>query len=385
MLPYNTNPKKKRHICRCRTATAFCPVCIAQLSQVELLRRRLRLNKNQGASLAYHAFFSWDWYKLLLWGQRQIEQGAWFFAPFSWLFGLAAHCKNRLYDGGWAPVLRLPRPIVSIGNIIAGGAGKTPLVHLLASQFPHRKVAILSHGYGCVPDEALLLQRRLPKARIYVGKNRKKLARQAMIDGAQLLILDDGFQYRTLHRDFDFVIVSGNDPFGRGHYLPWGFLRDSPRRLTQADALFVSGKGALDLPHIALQTHVTRILNQEEKPVASIQGWPIAYFCGIARPAAFKKTLLDQGARILAEWILADHAPADPKALSAFAVKSKSLGVKAILCTEKDWVKIDPSQYLALPILFVEISCQITSGHQKWENLIAKIDQKIDNIGPYEW
>jgi tetraacyldisaccharide 4'-kinase len=322
--------------------------------------------------------------KFLLWGQRLIENGAWFLAPLSWIWGFVALCKNSLYDRGWLPTSRINRPVVSVGNIVAGGTGKTPLVHLLASRFPHRNVAILSRGYGEMPDEPLLLQRRLPKAKVYIGENRVKLARRAMAEGAQLLILDDGFQYRKLHRDFDLVILSGADPFGKGHYLPRGFLRDSPKRLASADALFISGKGAFSFPHISLQVQVDQILDFSERPVATIRGWPVAFFCGIAKPAAFKKTIVDQGAHIVAEWTLADHEQADENALRSFVSKSKSLGARALICTEKDFIKLNPYIRCDLPVLFLEISFRVSEGQNEWENLIAKIDQKIDNITAYE-
>ncbi len=322
--------------------------------------------------------------KWLLWGQRRIEKGAWLFAPLSWLWGCVSHCKNFLYDRKWLPIEKINRPVVSIGNLVAGGTGKTPLVHLIASHFAHRQVAILCRGYGEIPDEALLLQRRLPHTKVYIGRDRVKMARQAMANGAQLILLDDGFQYRRLHRDFDFVILSGADPFGKGHYLPWGFLRDSPKRLRSADAVFVSGKGPFSSPHFALQVQVERILDLSEKEVSSIKGWPVAVFCGIAKPAVFKKTVVDQGAQIVHEWILADHEGAGLKELHAFAKKSKSLGAKALVCTEKDYVKLYRDLRLPLPLLFFEISFRLSSGQKEWEKLIAKIDQKIDNISAYE-
>ena len=392
--------------------------------------------------------------KFLLWGQRLIERGAWFLAPLSWLWGLVSFCRNTLYDRGWLSISRVERPVVSVGNLVAGGTGKTPLVHLIASRFAHRRVAILSRGYGPIPDEPLLLRRRLSAVKVYIGKNRVELAKQAIEEGAQLLILDDGFQHRALHRDFDLVILSGADPFGKGHFLPRGFLRDSPRRLKDADAIFISGKGTLAPPPtaleakappptalevkdppptalevndppptalevkdppptaleakdplptaleakdplptaleakvdspIALEVKVDRVLDLSGNPSPSISGWRVALFSGIAKPASFKKTVVDLGAEPIAEWILADHEPADPARLESFASRCKALGARAILCTEKDIVKLDPSTKCALPLYFLEISFQVSAGEERWENLIAKIDQKIDNITAYE-
>ncbi|HSX25710.1 MAG TPA: tetraacyldisaccharide 4'-kinase [Chlamydiales bacterium] len=313
--------------------------------------------------------------KLLLFGQEFIESGAAIvLAPVSWIWGLISICKNQLYDRGWLPVHRLRRTVVSVGNLVAGGTGKTPLVHLLAKTFAARKVAILSRGYGAIPDEPLLLSRRLPLVKVYVGKNRVASAKKAIAEGAELIILDDGFQHRGLARDFDFVILDGKDPFGKGHYLPWGFLRDSPRRLKEVDALFVQNgtfPGA-----IQMKTKVLRILDVREEEVASIRGWRVGLFCGIAKPDRFKKTVVDLGAEVVAQWILADHEPADLERLHAFC---KGLDVRALVCTEKDFVKLPKGIAFPLPIFFLEMGMEIVAGQKEWEKLIEKIDQKIDN------
>ena len=316
--------------------------------------------------------------KLLLWGQNRIEKGAWFLAPFSVLWGFVSFWKNLFYDCRWLKIHKVDCPVISVGNLVAGGTGKTPLVQLLSSRFSHLRVAIISRGYGKILDEPLLLQRRLQQAKVYVGKDRVKLANQAVNDGADLIILDDGFQHRKLHRDFDLVLLAGSDLFGKGHYLPWGFLRDSPKRLKSADAIFVSGKSDFSLPHIELGTHVDRILNVQGARIDSIQGLDVAIFCGISKPKLFKKTVLQLGANVVSEWVLADHEKAFYKPLREFALSAKDFGAKALLCTEKDMVKLDPSMELPLPIYYLEISLQVEGGNLLWENLIAKIDQKID-------
>jgi len=299
--------------------------------------------------------------KFLLFGQKLIERGAWYFAPFSWIYALAIFCRNQLYDWKWLPIHSVNATVVSVGNIVAGGTGKTPLVHLLAKIFSHRKVAILSRGYGDIPDEPMLLARHLPKVKVYVGKDRVALAREAVADGAELLILDDGFQHRRLYRDFDLVLVRNK----KEHYLPWGFLRDSPKRLVKADAIFAQEN---PLSHqILVKKKVTRILDKQENEIPSIRGWKVGIFCGLANPDSFKKTVVDLGAEIVAEWIFADHEVADI---------SKLLNVRALVCTEKDFVKLPPND---LPIFFVEIEMEVVDSCGLWQKLVEKIDQKIDN------
>jgi tetraacyldisaccharide 4'-kinase len=304
--------------------------------------------------------------QILFWGQKRIEKGAWFFAPFSFLWGAISVLRNFLYDRKWLRITKVDCPVVSIGNIVAGGTGKTPLVILLASQFTDKRVAILSRGYKTA-DEPLIFSRRLKHTKIYVGKDRAKLAKQACQEGAELILLDDGFQHRKLHRDFDCVILHGRDPYGRGHFLPWGFLRDHPSRLKQADAIFIN-EAPFSTSYIHLKVDVDHITD--------LSGLKVAIFCGIAQPTLFKETVKKLGAKIVHEWILADHQKANK--IEQFALVSKKKGASVILCTEKDFVKLSRNDY-ALPIQFIGISMTVTEGRSQWENLIAKIRQKIDN------
>ena len=311
-------------------------------------------------------------HKVLSLGRELIEQGAWFFAPISWIWAAAVFVRNKLYDWNWIRSFRVPCTVVSVGNIVAGGTGKTPFVQMMGASFSSRKIAILSRGFGEIPDEAMLLKRHLPHAKIYIGKNRASLAERAVNEGAEIILLDDGFQHRKLHRDFDIVLFREEDPFGKGHYLPWGFLRDSPKRLEKADAVFSNGR---DFQH-----RIARILDEQEREVA-VEGWKVGLFCGIANPHSFKKSVSSLGVTIVGEWILADHEPARPDLLERFAKRCKALGAKALITTEKDFIK---KPVCSLPIVFVEIKIEWMEGKQSWEKLIAKINQEIDNRYTYD-
>ncbi|MGB7978599.1 MAG: tetraacyldisaccharide 4'-kinase [Chlamydiales bacterium] len=292
--------------------------------------------------------------KLLLFGERWIRRSPWYFAPLSWVYAGIVRMRNQLYDWRLLPVEKVPCTVVSVGNLVVGGTGKTPFVHLLAAAFPHKKVAILSRGYGALPDEAMLLAKRLPNVKVLVGKNRAKLAREAAKE-AELLILDDGFQHRRLHRDFDIVLMREK----KERYLPSGFLRDSPARLKEADAVFVSEK---DFTLV-----VKRILDLEGNLISSIRGREVVIFSGIANPSRFKKTVLGLGAVIISEKIFADHAVPDLSKLPRSSL---------FLCTEKDAVKLPPTD---LPIYYLEMEVQWISEQGRWTKLVEKIDQNIDN------
>lgn len=336
------------------------------------------------------------WSRLFHFGQEVIEEkrgGKSFLIPISLLWKLAAFSKNWLYEKKIFVPRKVSKPVVSIGSVIAGGSGKTPLALLLTENFSHRRVAILSRGeslQGSLRDEPMLLAKRCPSARVYLGKDRRLSASRAILEGAEVIFLDDGFQHRKLHRDIDLVLISYKESIFDKKYLPAGYLRDDPKRLFDADFLFVNPidseeelqdwkkKFSIYQPAIGVKLEVARFV-----PEFSLRGVPIAFFCGIARPERFRELLSSRGAQIVAEKILTDHEEIDPLDLEAFAWHAKTLGARVLLCTEKDFVKLSHSDKLPLPIVYPEMELKITAGRENWQKLVAKIETKIDNCGTY--
>ncbi len=294
--------------------------------------------------------------------EKLIEKGAWYFAPLSIFYQFVVVVRNRLFDFGFFSSKKVDCVVVSVGNVLAGGTGKTPLVHLIARMFPSIPTAILSRGYGKIPDEALMLKKKLPNVSFYIGANRVKSAEKAQFDGAKLIILDDGFQHRWLHRDFDLVIIKKK----KEHFLPWGFLRDDPNRIQKADAIFSQDQIE---KVIGFKKTVVSIKNQDGKNIESIKDMHLGIFCGIGSPNDFRKTVLELGAIIEKEHILADHAK----------VKIKDLDPNIPwICTEKDAVKLEKND---LSILVLEIQLEIISEKEKFNQLIQNIKNKLDTIG----
>jgi len=279
--------------------------------------------------------------------------------PFSWIWRFVSSLRHLLYDNGVFRTIKVGVPVISVGNLAVGGTGKTPLVIQLAHQLAPRVVAIVLRGYG--GDEELLFKKRLPNALVIANPDRVKAAREATAQGAEVILLDDGFQHRKLGRDVNLVIVRDVD--AKRHCLPAGDLRDPLSRLRATDLI---------IREADLQTHVRRILTLQGEEVPSLRGKRVGMFCGIGQPDKFKKTLLDLGAIIDAEWILADHEPASIPSLHAFNHKCKSLNINLLVCTEKDAVKLPPSD---LPILFLEIEVQVAG----LEKLMAKIEERMYN------
>ncbi len=309
--------------------------------------------------------------------------------PFASFYGTAVLFRNWLYDQGWKRTYHAPVPcVVSIGNLVMGGTGKTPITLKLAEAFSDRfLVAILSRGYGC-GDEPLLFKNRLQSVQMFVGKNRVESANAASKAGSKLILLDDGFQHRRLARDVNLVTLQASDPFGKGHLFPRGFLREPPHSLKRADMILInhneSAKVDVDALHQALSkwtsapiidfTHCPEgIFQLDGDLIASIQGKKVGAFCGIANPERFKSTLESLGADVVYFHPLSDHAELTPKQLAKICKKAKESGAEYVLCTEKDAVKLDPSQEIAYVKMGIEIG-----NEDQWRALLSKIETFIE-------
>lgn len=318
--------------------------------------------------------------------------------PLSFGFATGVRFRNFFYEKGLVHATHGALPVVSIGNIVAGGTGKTPLVHLLVQALiPNLRVAILTRGYkgsaekrkepllaaeGAGPlyppevmgDEPYMLSKRLPEAIIVVGRERVKGVKLAQAAGAELIVLDDGMQYRPLFRDIEIAMVDGKDPFGGGYYLPRGFLRDEPRRLFQADFLVVRGENPFPqapMPVVEVDLLAERVLTFAREPL-SIAGAKVGLFCGIAKPERFVATIESLGAEVVLTHFVSDHAELSSEDLASFAQKAKERGATHLLCTEKDRVKMQSSS-CALPLAYVEATLKLRTNEGAWEHLLTQI------------
>ncbi len=277
--------------------------------------------------------------------------------------------RNRLYDWGLVRVRRLPVPVLCVGNLVAGGTGKTPLVAWLVRGLlgRGRRPGILARGYGgparpgeALNDEGLVLRHQLGEAvpqRQHADRYRAGRELLALHPDVDVLVLDDGFQHRRLARDLDLVLLDAADPFGGGHVLPAGRLREPPgRALARAGAVLLTR--AERVPAAALKARVGEIAGRTPAPVAvartravSVQtpegpagpeiliGTPLHLCSGLGDPRAFEDFVRGLGARVLGHERLADHAAPRPGALAALAERALAAGARALLLTRKDAVK----------------------------------------------
>ncbi|MHC4789657.1 MAG: tetraacyldisaccharide 4'-kinase [Planctomycetota bacterium] len=286
-------------------------------------------------------------------------------------YGLGIRARNGLHGLGWARAHGAGVPVISVGNITAGGTGKTPFVAWLARLMVIRKMrpAILSRGYGRhnqlgVDDENAMLARFLADIPVVVDADRLRGASRAIeAHGADVLILDDGFQHRRIVRDLDIVLIDALWPFGAGHLLPRGLLREPLRELRRADFLLIARAdlvtpGRLSsikkrLAELAprVPTACSRTQVHGLRPVRAEGGAPLeptelrqgqwAAFCGVGNPEGFGLTLEKAGCRPEFLTVFADHQRYTAPQVQGVLRRAREAGCDHIVTTEKDAAKVE--------------------------------------------
>lgn len=293
--------------------------------------------------------------------------------PLSVVYGLGVRTRALLYRLGVLPSYSLPRKIVSVGNITAGGTGKTPVTIFLAEFFSRsgRKVAVLSRGYrrsskGAAivsdgrdiflgPDEAgdepYLMASRLKGVPVVVCADRVEGGRLLIEKfSPDVIILDDAYQHLRLRRDINIALIDSAEGFGPGYLLPRGVLREPVAALKRADIALVKG----GVPDAAVSEALKRysvpsmaftyrpkalygINTGEELPVSFLAGKKVVPVCGIANPRSFLETLAGLGALSESPLVFTDHHAYDEKDIAAI---EKAATGALVITTEKDGCKL---------------------------------------------
>ncbi|WP_213358005.1 tetraacyldisaccharide 4'-kinase [Chlamydiifrater phoenicopteri] len=302
-------------------------------------------------------------------------------------------------------------PVVSVGNIAVGGTGKTPIVVYLL-EFFHSKglqCAVLSRGYKGklssrsksvlvnpslhtakeVGDEPLMLSQKIANGFVIIGKNRLLSVKKAEELGCDVAILDDGLQYLPLKKQANIVVVRGEDPLGGGKFFPKGLLRDRPNVLKSADLIAINGKNLKEascslesfktVPKIYFRQVFDKLLIVHgcfpDKGASLLEGVGAGVFCGLGSPESFVRTVEESGVKVLARYILPDHAAITMKELRFLSAKTALRKGEILLCTEKDFVKMpDLSGEKNLLPIGVICSRAVVGGNQEVLNdLLNKI------------
>lgn len=266
--------------------------------------------------------------------------------PLTPLYRGVIAARNLGFRSGALSATRLSVPVMSIGNLTFGGTGKTPTVISLVRELVRRgyRPAILTRGYkrrdrtpalvvgpdseatvARVGDEALELASRLPGVPIAVDADRFAGAKEVLRRGADVLVMDDGFQHRRLHRDLDVVLIDAGDPWGGGFLPPVGRLREPRENLRRADAAVITklpegsrerfgelkdeiGRIAPGLPVFGAQLETTTLITpQGRQPLERLEGREVVALAGVGRPGGFLSTLKRCGALVVDEIIFRDH------------------------------------------------------------------------------
>ncbi len=293
-------------------------------------------------------------------------------APLGWLYGAIG--ARRLKRGAWAKV---DMPVICVGNINAGGVGKTPTVIALAGFLAERGYCphVVSRGYGGresgplqvnemahtaaqVGDEPLLMAAFAPT---WVAKDRLAGAQAAIAAGADVILLDDGFQNPALYKDLSLIVVDAAVGFGNGRVLPAGSLREPVATGLARGAAVVSigtTKAQVALGQRWPMVNDLPRLKAELKPLQTGMDWAgqrVIAFAGIGRPDKFFKSLERAGAEIVAAHSFADHAPYTAAALQRLLKESRQKGAQ-LVTTEKDAARL-PARFrpevIAFPVRLV--------------------------------
>jgi len=265
---------------------------------------------------------------------------------------------------------KAPVPVICVGNLVAGGAGKTPVALALAEFLPGANylsrgyggslagpmlVDPHRHGYAQVGDEPLLLAEAAP---CWVSKDRLAGARAAAAHGARCLIMDDGFQNPSLIKDLSLLVIDGAVGFGNGHCIPAGPLREPVERgLARADAIILLGEDETGLLPRLHGLPVLRAVLEPEVEAETLRGETVVAFAGIGRPAKFFDSLEALGARLVGAYSFADHHPYHPNEIAELLVEADKLGA-ALVTTTKDYVRVPLQQRDKVGVLRITVTWQ---------------------------
>lgn len=319
------------------------------------------------------------------------------------VYELAVRLRVAAYETDYLKQKKLDATVISVGNLTLGGAGKTPMADYIARYLKSEghSVAILTRGYGRKSsgmrvlndpsadsvaagsyrefgDEPLMLARSLSDIPIIVDEDRYKAGRWVESEfGAEVLVLDDGYQHLALARDLNILLIDATDPLGGFEMLPFGRLREPLYGIKRADAIIITradrpfdqgqtqaiikyycGDKVPVMYFYSTITKLRHLATDEVYDAKSFAGWNVAVACGIGNPQAFAEDILQIGINIVSENFFADHHAFKQEDLDRLTRAAQGAGADAIVTTEKDAVRLEGLTHGDVPIYAAQLEIQ---------------------------
>lgn len=344
------------------------------------------------------------------------DKSVWLRSWLRWVgypYELAARFRVWCYEQGWFRRQRLPRPVISVGNLTMGGTGKTPVVMYLVERLTAqgKRVAVLSRGYQRLskvpqllvsdgkqvlvgPDEAgdepYLIARRCPQAVVAVGADRYALGQWLLSRlPVDCFVLDDGFQHLQLHRDVNLLLLDATDLAGIQAALPVGRLREPLSAAARATAVLITRadkEHAADLVwRLLLQAcgslpppllvgfpaeEFRRVGGDERRPLDFFQGWSAFLFSGIGNAQSFHALVAGLGVTVAEALAFPDHVHYTHAMVETIRAKAKQCGAELLVTTEKDADKVAPFLGSGDACWAVRLRTEILAGQERLEQLL---------------
>lgn len=337
--------------------------------------------------------------------------------PLSVIYAAVTQTRLAAYKRGLLKATRLDVPVISVGNITTGGTGKTPLVEWVCRALARkeRKICILTRGYGRVRsnarvvvsdgstilaesaesgDEPYLLAENLKGIAAVISDSDRAAAGKWALEhlGVDVFVLDDGFQHLRLERDLNILTIDATNPWGGGHLLPYGRLRETPRGLSRADCVVITrAEQSADLGPLKekirqvsrgrpiwvsrMQTKaIRRIASGTPAAIASLPK-PAAAFCGVGNPNSFFEHLRREQVDLVFTRTFPDHHGYDQAEIDSLTREAKRLGARSLVTTAKDAVKLQSFDF-DLPCYVLEIEISIDQEDQLVQLIGGRLSER---------
>lgn len=355
-----------------------------------MLTRSVRLDQNQYRDLIASKEAG-SLKKLVRGGLRLISCG----------YSLAVALRNFGYDIRLLRSHKANAAVISVGNITAGGTGKTPLVIWLCNYLREKSLscAILTRGYKSTPgkltDEPAILAKSCPDARVIVNADRVAGGQKATLENdLDVLVMDDGFQHRRLARDIDILTIDATCPFGFGYLLPAGLLREPAKSIKRSDIVVitrsdqVSGSVMDELevtikkiaPSIPIAKTICRNpgamgMKGQSMTMNELRSGKVFVFCGIGNPDAFIGQLGRCGMTVSGSRLYNDHHDYTSRDMEDIYEEAKYLGAETVVTTQKDWVKaaLLIKDVDDITFVYLKLELEFISGYDKMEELLMSV------------